>query len=218
MRRTHGKNTCYIFGAGEYFCAPIPPRAGDYIIAADGGYAHALRYGLAPHAVIGDFDSGPVPPHPNVIRLNPVKDETDTLSALNHGLALGYDTFFIYGGTGGRTAHTLANIQSLARLAERGARGFLFGNNEIFTTLCAGSLQFESQSGGYISVFALSDTCSNVCETGLKYELKGFTMARDYPIGVSNEFIGKQASISVEQGTLLVIFTPKASLKEDAYA
>lgn len=73
--------------------------------------------------MLGDFDSLPAAPnHPHVIVLNKEKDDTDMLAAIHEGLGQGYLTFRIYGGTGGRFDHTLANLQCLAYLAQnRGA-------------------------------------------------------------------------------------------------
>ena len=39
----------------------------------------------------------------------------------------------------------------------------------------------------------------------MKYELDRAEVTNDFPVGVSNEFIGEPASITVENGTLLVI-------------
>ena len=52
---------------------------------------------------------------------------------------------------------------------------------------------------------------TGVSETGLKYLLDNFTMTNAYPVGVSNEFIGEPAEISVETGTLLIIYTTEAA-------
>ena len=63
---------------------------------------------------------------PEKVRVLPVKkDDTDMLAAIKEGLKLGYKEFVIYGGQGGRLAHTMANIQCLNYLKEKGARGYL---------------------------------------------------------------------------------------------
>ncbi|MCI8856118.1 MAG: thiamine diphosphokinase [Clostridiaceae bacterium] len=203
---------CYIIGAGAPSSVPPQPRPGDLLIAADGGYAYAQKHGLTPDFVIGDFDSlDCVPNHPGLIRLNPMKDETDTLSAIQFGQARGYRHFVIYGGTGGRTAHTVANLQNLVMLAQSGQRGWLVGQGEVFTAVSNGSIRFSAQSKGYLSVFSMTTESTGVSETGLKYLLDNFTMTNAYPVGVSNEFIGETAEISVETGTLLIIYTTEAA-------
>ena len=119
------ERTCIIVGAGEYGGEKIARRDGDMLIAADAGYLLCQRLGLAPDQVVGDFDSmGFVPERPGVTRLPVEKDDTDTLRALRIGASMGYRRFEIHAGTGGRVDHTIANIQCLIWLAERGLRGF----------------------------------------------------------------------------------------------
>lgn len=202
---------CYIIGAGEHFDNDSPVvRTGDLIIAADGGYSFLKEKNIRPGIIIGDFDSAdceiPEEDGTQVIRLNPVKDETDTLSAVLKGMEAGYRIFHIYGGTGGRTDHTIANIQTLAMLAQKGMQGFLFGKNEVMTVIHNSSINFGKEKEGYISVFTLSTQSRGVTIKGLKYELDGFTMENTYPVGVSNEFTGNDSYVSVEDGTLLVIY------------
>lgn len=60
--------------------------------------------------------------------------------------------------------------------------------------------------GRFISVFAAGGTACGVTIGGLKYSLEKATLADDMSLGLSNEFTGAQACISVEQGTLDVIF------------
>ncbi|MDR0314475.1 MAG: thiamine diphosphokinase [Oscillospiraceae bacterium] len=200
--------TCFVMAAGEYFTREIRPYKGDLIIAADAGYNTAKNLGLKPDLVVGDFDSMKVVPElENIVRLNPVKDVTDTFEALRIGLAKGYKKFYIYGGTGGLYSHTMANIQSLAMLAKNGARGYLFGKEEVFTVIHNGKAEFDASASGYISVFSLESESSGVYETGLKYKLENYTMKNDDPIGVSNEFAGHDSCVSVNNGTLLIVYS-----------
>jgi len=37
----------------------------------------------------------------------------------------------------------------------------------------------------------------------MKYLLNDYTMINDFPIGISNEFVGEEATISVEDGELV---------------
>ena len=56
------------------------------------------------------------------------------------------------------------------------------------------------------SVLSHSDVCKGVTEVGLEWELGGATCTNRALWGISNELIGGPASISLEEGSLWVIF------------
>lgn len=117
---------CYIVGAGP--CGALDFEAGpeDYIIAADGGLRHLAAAGIRADMVVGDFDTlGKAPAHENIVRLQVIKDVTDTFVAMEKGIELGYRNFVFYGCLGGKLEHTMANLQHLAWLAERGMKGWM---------------------------------------------------------------------------------------------
>lgn len=197
---------CFIVGAGQHYNDDVLDiRKQDYVIAADAGYEYLVDKNIKCDMVIGDFDSvDSLPIHDNVIKLNPIKDETDMLSAVNQGIKKGYTKFHIYGGCGKRFAHTMANIQLLTMLASKGMQGYLYGENEILTVIKDSYISFDKMKKGYISVFSLTNECIGVYEKNLKYLLDDYTMVNDYAIGVSNEFIGKESEVGVKKGTLLI--------------
>ena len=206
---------CVIAGAGEWFGAP-EVSAGDLVIAADGGYASLVRAGLRVDVLIGDMDSlSRVPGHVEVIRLPVKKDDTDMLAAIRLGLARGYTRFHLYGGTGGRLDHTLANLQCLAFLAQQDAMGFLYARDCITTCIRNSSIHFSGGHMGILSVFAFSDVASGVHLKGLKYELDDAELRNTFPVGVSNEFTRDAATVSVGEGTLLVSYPYMIHLQEE---
>ena len=199
---------CYIAGAGE-FCSDILPGQGDFIIAADGGFTSLNSLGITPDLVVGDFDSlGSVPDHPNVIRSPVEKDDTDMMLAVRYGLEHGIKTFIINGGLGGRLDQTLANTQVLAYIAENGARGTLYGQGVCVTAIKNGKIEFgpDLAQGATISVFSMGGKARGVTLTGLKYPLDNATLTSDFPLGVSNEFTGAPACVSVRSGILVIIW------------
>ncbi|MBP1758965.1 MAG: thiN [Firmicutes bacterium] len=198
---------CYVFGAGEDFGDFPQPAPGDFVIAADGGYSRLEARGISADLIIGDFDSLDTPPQgDHVVRLPREKDHTDMLAAILVGLQQGFRRFHIYGGTGGRFDHTMANLQCLAFIAEAGARGFLYGADQVSTILKNGKISFPSEAVGLISAFAYTDIALGVTEQGLQYRLDAATMKNTYPRGVSNAFTGVPSTITVEEGMLLVIY------------
>lgn len=198
------RGICYIVGAGDCTRLLLQPKEEDIVIAVDGGYDYLKNQRI--DLVIGDFDSLPyLPEHPNVIRLQPEKNDTDMLAAIKEGMKCGYQTFHIYGGMGGRISHTCANIQCLSFLAQRGAKGYLHSDTETLTIIQKDKISFSEKASGYVSVFAYSGTAFGVTEKGLKYRLDKAALTDSFPIGVSNEFIGQPSEIIVEEGQLLII-------------
>ena len=206
---------CYIVGAMSLTPGLCPhPAPGDYVIAADRGFDSLLAYGVMPDLAVGDFDSlGHQPNHPNVIRLPAEKDDTDMVFALRKGLEQGYRRFLLLGGVGGRLEHTLGNLELLDWLAIHGAQGFLAGEKTAATCIRDGSsLTFPPDLSGYLSVFCNSGTAEGVTLEGLKYPLTDYTLTSGFPLGVSNQFLGGSARVSVKKGSLLLIWEEKGDL------
>lgn len=197
---------CYIIGAGDFFGLREAPDDSDYVIAADAGYEYCRKNNIIPDLVLGDFDSlGAAPKHPNVMQLPVEKDDTDTIFAVKTGLEKGYRHFYIYGGLGGkRSDHTIANLQSLLYMANRGARGWLFGENCVWTAVKNGSIKLKGE--GNVAVFCFDGVARGVTLRGLKYEVTDAEISSDFPVGVSNSMAQSAASIEVKNGTLLVMY------------
>jgi thiamine pyrophosphokinase len=210
MMKKNNAAACYLFGAGETRELIWMPGEKDYVIAVDGGYETACAKNISVDLVIGDFDSLEMTPvHENIITLETAKDDTDMLAALREGLALGHQTFYLYGGMGGRIDHTLANIQCLAFLAAQNARGYLIGEDYILTVFTNDSVFFSAEEKGNISVLCYGEKAEGVFIKGLAYTLEGATLENTFPIGVSNAFIGQKSVVGVEDGTLLVAWQYK---------
>ncbi len=197
---------CVIFCAGGFCGLAETLDDDDYVIAADGGLSHLQRAGLAPNEVLGDFDSlGYTPEDATVFPVE--KDDTDAMLAVRRGLGLGYREFVLYGALDGpRLDHTLANLQVLAFLEQQGARGTLVGVDHIVTLVKDGALHFPGTAQGIVSVFCLGQEAAGVNIRGLKYPLENGKLTPEFPLGVSNHFQGQNAEISVEKGSLWVIY------------
>jgi thiamine pyrophosphokinase len=55
-------------------------------------------------------------------------------------------------------------------------------------------------------VFCLGAKAEGVCLENLKYNLENATLTGDFPLGVSNHFIGQEAKISVADGILTILY------------
>ncbi|MDE7334641.1 MAG: thiamine diphosphokinase [Lachnospiraceae bacterium] len=197
---------CYIIGAGQFGDGLPRPFEEDLVIACDGGFKHCIQKGIRVDMAVGDFDSlGYVPEHPHVVALPPEKDDTDTGWAMKEGWKRGYREFVFYGVTGGRISHTMANVQLLSDLAAKGGHGVLIGEGVWYRVIFNEEIVFEKEEEGYLSVFCLGDEARGVYEKGLKYELDDAKLTKEYPVGVSNEFLGRESRVEVKEGMLLLI-------------
>lgn len=216
MREMQGK--CIVIGAGDLTLGEVPVDADDFVIAVDGGLGYCGILEVEPDLILGDFDSvsekeaeaievleQKIPDR--IVRLPREKDDTDMLAALKEGLARGYRQFRIYAGTGGRFDHTLANIQCLLFLKKNDAVGYLVDGTGMILVLENEAVHFQKNLEGYLSLFSMVEESRGVTIEGMKYPLKDAVVKNDFPIGISNEFIGEEAVISVENGTLVCMLS-----------
>lgn len=199
---------CYIFAAGD-FEGKITKGKDDLIIAADAGYHHLKKSGLTPDILLGDFDTiGEIPSHENIVRFSAEKDFTDTELAIIEGIKHGYKRFEILGALGGkRLEHTIANIALSSSYAEKGYDISLTDGNYVVKALHNGKFSFDGNEKGFVSVFPFGGKADGVYESGLKYSLENACLDSSNPtLGVSNEFTGRKAEISVRDGTIIIIW------------
>lgn len=211
---------CVIVGAGELRGSSIPVEKEDFVIAADGGYAYCKKLGIVPDLILGDFDSVKEEDAEQIARIQKIcpdsvvvlpaeKDDTDMLAAIRMGLSEGCRDFRIYAAQGGRLEHTIANLQCLIYLKECGASGCLVDEASTVFILQNETVWFKESASGYLSLFSMGEKAEGVTIRNMKYELDRAEVTNSYPIGISNEFIGKRASVTVEKGTLAAILSRK---------
>jgi thiamine pyrophosphokinase len=181
------------------------------VVAADAGLAGARALGLAVDLVVGDMDS--VDPAllaaaeaagTEVERHPAAKDATDLDLALDAALARGADRLVVVTGTGDRFDHALAVALSLAagRLARAAVEAWI-GPAHLWVV--RDRLAFGGQPGMLVSLIPAHGPARGVTTTGLQYPLRGEDLAAGTTRGVSNVLLGREATVALEGGTLLVI-------------
>ena len=196
---------CYIVGAGD-FTTHFTPTDSDLVIAADGGYDSLTKAGIRCDLLIGDLDSiTAVPAGVKIIRYPVKKDETDMMLAYLEGARRGYTDFEIHGATGGRQDHTFANYCLLLYMSERGHRGSILCDTGATLLLKNGSIEVAGECGNHFSAFAFGGEAVDVTIRGLEYECEGVTLTPEFPLAVSNRFIGKVGQVEVKRGALLLM-------------
>lgn len=231
------KGSCIIVAAGDLTVSEIQTGEDDFVIACDGGFDYCRVLSIQPDLVIGDFDSVTEESlsvmeeqiqsstvkymsctsedylesfskeKSDYVKLPAEKDDTDTLAAIRIGLKEGYRSFKIYGATGGRLEHTIANIQCLIYLKSQNATGYLCDGNGLIFIAQNETIVFQPNMEGYLSLFAMCEQAEGVTIKGLKYNMENGVLKNSFPIGISNEFIGEQAEVSVLKGTIVGIIS-----------
>lgn len=184
------------------------PKGDDLVIAADSGYRNAVRLGEKVAVLIGDFDSigqNNVPDGPEIVRLNTVKDNTDTQAAVSLALERGADQIVIVGGLAGRLDHTLANLFILEYLYSKGVWAVITDGRSRARFMRSSSTLIGRSPYRYLSVVAADSKVKGVEIDGCKYPLKGGRIDRTVQYAVSNEIEGNCALISVRSGGVFII-------------
>ena len=196
-----------IFSGGEFTSFPEYINVNEYelIIAADSGYLSAKDAGLSPHIFIGDFDSVPEceVSVPEIIRLFPVKDMTDTQEAIDVAVLRGAKEITILGALGGRIDHSLANLHLLKYARSKGVFAEIADVNS-YICLAQSVTEISKKDGFCLSLIPLTD-CEGVSVSGVYYPLSNAAMPVGNPYGISNEFTENTAKISVKSGELLIM-------------
>ena len=193
-----------IIGSGDiknYDYIKSKIRDDDFIICADGGYNHAVKMGITPNILIGDFDSAK--DFENVsdrIQYPTRKDFTDGELAVNYAAEHGYNDIVLIAMTGDRADHTIADILLLAKCKN----GVLIDdNNEIY--LLRDSIEINGKTGQTLSIIPINGDAEGIATQGLEYPLKDETLYFADTRGISNVMTENKCAISLKKGMALII-------------
>ncbi len=180
----------------------------DTVICADAGCLSAQKIGIVPDVVIGDFDSYPqnlAKAKAEKIVLPIKKDKTDTHECVCYAIKCGFDEILLFGATGTRLDHTIANIHLLKIALDNNIKMKIVDeHNEVYLT--DKEISLKKGEGLHVSVLPIG-RAEGICSTGLYYPMTDAMMEFGNPYGVSNEFNSDEATVSVKSGLLLVILS-----------
>ena len=205
------KKRCVIIGGGDctvdILKSNISPD--DFIICADGGFDIADEAEICVDLLIGDFDSIKyIPQNVDKITLPVEKDVTDCLAAYNEGVKLGFKSFVLFGGTGGRFEHTFANLSLMAYASKLGIVFEIIDDNHIFRCITDSSIKITKKDNQQVSVFAYGGNATGVTLKGFHQTLDDFTLDPfNGALSTSNDIIDDFGTISVKNGTLIIVET-----------
>lgn len=186
----------------------------DCLLAVDNGLSYIDQLGLSPNVIVGDFDTANddlVEKYRNMssvttFTLVPEKDETDTETAVDYTIRMGYDEVVLLGAMGGRFDHTLGNLHMLYRLLQQKIRGIMIDEKNRIS-LCESSLRLQKEElfGTYVSLIPFTQKVEKLTLKGFKYPLCDFLLQSGVSIGISNEVVDENCEISFEKGILIMI-------------
>lgn len=206
-----------LVGSGNYFDHEkflLEIKDADTLIAVDGGMEYYLNLDIMPDILIGDLDSiskNTTKKLENkeglLVKKHPVeKDSTDMELALDYLIERNYSEILIFGGTGLRLDHTLANIYLLSKLKENNIHGRIIDKNNTIIMI-ENEYEIEKEAGKYVSILPVSQETSRISLEGFKYELDGYDMKFGSTIGISNEIVQDKAYIKIENGRVIVFIS-----------
>jgi thiamine pyrophosphokinase len=136
------------------------------------------------------------------------KDATDLELALDAALDRGATAVHVVGVGGGRLDHFLGNVLLLASSRYATARiDAHVGGAHV--TVVHDHVDLDGTPGALCSLLPLGGPAVGVLTDGLRFPLRRETLPPGTTRGVSNEFVGTRATVSLESGALLaVIPTP----------
>ena len=185
----------------------------DVLVAANGGTANCLKLGFIPSVVIGDLDSLSMKERQTLeengaeLVVHPRdKDQTDLELALGYAVGKGAQEILLLGLLGGRLDQTLANLLLLARV-EWGEVGLtvIEGPDTAYLLKGENKLDLQGRPGDIVSLIPLSPEATNVRTSGLRWPLAGATLFFGSTLSVSNEMLGRTASVQISSGQLLIV-------------
>nr|WP_320046950.1 thiamine diphosphokinase [uncultured Ilyobacter sp.] len=179
----------------------------DDIYCADGGAMHTYRLGKVPVEIMGDMDSvskDVLAYYENegtlIKRFFKDKDFTDGEIILEYLDSKDYDEVIVLAAMGGRTDHTLTNLNLIFKYKKT---RFISAKEEIFAI--DKYFKFENKMGSELSFIPFSDEVSQLTLKGFKFPLDRYKLKRGSSICMSNVIIGNTAEVNFENGTLLCI-------------
>jgi len=206
-----------VFAGGAMTVSPAD--LGDaFVVACDSGYDHALAAGIAVDLLVGDMDSisdeGRQHAESSGVatdRHSVAKDATDFELGIDACVRRGIFEIAVFGGESGRIDHLLGIATALTSAHWRDVRLRWHTETGLIIPLVGpGSVALDMPVGSVVSLIAVSD-CSAVSTNGLAWTLNHDRLARGTSRGLSNETTALSAAVSITDGAMLVITSPKGT-------
>lgn len=155
-------------------------NAADIIICCDGAADKLVRFGLSPHAIVGDLDSVSQElrkRYASILIHSEDQENNDLTKAVHYCIEKKYTAVTILGATGLREDHTLGNVSLMLEYHPR-IKVQIISDFGCFFLVQSGE-KIASHAGEKISFFSV-DNRIKVTSRGLKYPLNDTTLSNWY--------------------------------------
>ena len=184
----------------------IKKRYKNDVIGVDKGALYLAKNNIKIDVSIGDFDSVSQDDYlliekmsKKVIKLNPIKDDTDFEHALNY-LKDKYYLYEIYGILGGRKDHDLLNIKMLYL---SGLNFVCYDDKNKIYCLNSGTYNIKKDGYKYLSLLVFEEVLLSL--SGVKYPIINKTLNVFDNYTTSNEIVDDYCILKIDKGKVLVI-------------
>jgi thiamine pyrophosphokinase len=184
-------------------------------VGIDRGVFYLLESGVNPAAAFGDFDSVSHEEMEHIEKavadlkkFRPEKDETDMELALNWAIGQKPESIAIFGATGGRLDHLMANIQLLVKPLQVGSDvhiEIIDTQNMIYVKKPGSYTAEPIVDYKYISFLPITPAVSGLSLENFKYPLNDCHIPMGSTLCISNELIRGHGTFSFSEGILLVV-------------
>ncbi len=192
-------------------CGYKPLILKDYkdalLIGVDKGALYLANSNVKMDYAIGDFDSVCLEEFleikkfaSEVIKLNPIKDDTDLEHTLNFVKEMGYTDIDVYGCLGGRQDHNLLNLK-LLYLSDLNIK-YYDEKHKIFSK-SQGTHKIYKENYKYLSLFVFEKCVLSL--SGTYYPIFKTTLTITDNYTTSNEILDDYCLLTIEEGKMLVI-------------
>ena len=186
----------------------------DTIIAVDRGLELLDELNIKPNYIIGDFDSidkEVLKKYENsnilITYLKAEKDFTDTHEAIKLANKIGSKDITIIGAIGTRVDHSLSNIHILKETLDKNITAKIVNENNEIILINKETTIVKNNKYKYISLIPFTTKISGISLKGFKYSLDNSEISIGQSIGISNEQIEDEATIKIEEGIAVLVFS-----------
>lgn len=177
----------------------------DVIIAVDQAVLALYKQRIKIDLAVGDFDSlknDSMLSQLNVIRLNPIKDTTDTHQALVEAKKMMPDELILIGGIGGdRIDHFIIHTMLFDEFEDLK----IIDDHTEMSLLKQGAYTVKTK--GYVTYVAYPKAVISL--HNFKYPLQSYLLNTYDPLCISNEVLGDTGEVIIHEGRVLQIKTLK---------